>query len=128
MTKFTASGGDCWLSKINQIKGSLGVNTDNVRKPFSLSKVVNKAVKGKFDRYWLESVNQIIPNHEGRDTNKLRFYKSLKGSFTEEPYLSSVINRNQRSSLTRLRVSAHHLQIELGRWSNTPLENRLCSM
>ena len=126
MTSFSASGGDCWLSKINKIKCSLGVNTDNVRKPVSLSKIVNKAVKGKFDGFWLESINQFTPNQEGRDTNKLRFYKSFKGSFTEEPYLSSVLNRNQRSSLTRLRKSAHHLQIERGRWTNTPLENRLC--
>ena len=50
----------------------------------------------------------------------------FKGSFSEEPYISQLPNRNQRCALTRLRVSAHRLQIELGRYNSTPLEERFC--
>ena len=65
---------------------------------------------------------------DGRDQNKLRLYKTFKGSFTEEPYISQVVNRNQRCSLTRMRISAHHLQIELGRYTTppTPPNQRYC--
>ena len=76
---------------------------------------------------WTGSI-QIRLNNEGRDQNKLRLYKTFKGSFSEEPYLSLVPNRNQRAALTRLRVSAHRLQIEVGRYTTppTPLNSRFC--
>ena len=34
---------------------------------------------------------------------------------------------NLRISFTRLRLSSHRLRIELGRWSNTPRDARLCN-
>ena len=37
------------------------------------------------------------------------------------------LNRNQRSSLSRLRISAHHLEIERGRWVGTPADLRYCN-
>ena len=68
-------------------------------------------------------------NEDSRNTNKLRFYSFLKGSFTREPYIDLVKNRSQREWLTRLRISAHHLKIETGRWTRpvTPLQNRICT-
>ena len=59
--------------------------------------------------------------------NKLRFYCQLKSSFEREPYIDSVRNRNQRSWLTRVRISAHNLAIERGRYSNVPLAARFCT-
>merc|ERR1712105_27082 len=63
------------------------------------------------------------------DHNKLRVYKSLKSSFTLEPYIEKVRNRNQRSSLTRLRISPHGLASELGRRTQpvTPFDQRFCA-
>ena len=64
-----------------------------------------------------------------RDHNKLRTYKLFKGSINREPYIDYIRNRNQRSNLTRLRVGAHSLAVELGRRSRpiTPLAQRTCS-
>ena len=52
----------------------------------------------------------------------------FKGSFTKEPYIDLVRNRNQRSFLSRLRTGSHHLNIEKGRWTRpvTPIEERTC--
>ena len=46
-----------------------------------------------------------------------------------EPYIHLIRNRNQRSSLTRLRISAHSLATELGRRSRPviPYDKRTCS-
>ena len=46
-----------------------------------------------------------------------------------EPYIELVRNRNQRSSLTRLRISAHTLATELLRRTRpvTPYHRRLCA-
>ena len=38
-----------------------------------------------------------------------------------------VIPEPNRISTNRLRLSSHHLRIETGRWSRTPLEQRTCT-
>ena len=65
---------------------------------------------------------------DDQDHNKLRIYRTFKSSFTAEPYLSCVRNRNQRSSLTRLRISAHCLATETLRRTRpvTPFNQRFC--
>ena len=86
--------------------------------------------KDKFDRYWLDCVNVTkTTNNDQLDHNKLRTYKRYKSSFTREPYVDLVRNRNQRSSLARLRSGSHFLGIEKGRWTRpvTPLDKRTCS-
>ena len=43
-------------------------------------------------------------------------------------YLQSVVDHNDRISLTRFRTSCHRLQIEIGRYTvpKTPVNDRLC--
>jgi hypothetical protein len=43
-----------------------------------------------------------------------------------EPYISIINNRNQRKWITRLRSSSHRLEIELGRYDQTPVADRRC--
>ena len=74
----------------------------------------------------MDSVQEYKAVNDGMDTNKLRLYKTFKASFNCEPYIDLVKNRNQRSDLTRIRISAHHLEIERGRWSGTPANQRFC--
>ena len=59
----------------------------------------------------------------------MRTYSVFKGSFSTEPYLELVRNRNQRAFLTRLRVGSHNLAIELGRRTRppTPVDQRVCT-
>ena len=58
---------------------------------------------------------------------KLRTYKTFKLTFHIEPYLLLLNNVKEVSALARFRLSSHSLQIELGRYNNTPLNNRLCT-
>ena len=61
--------------------------------------------------------------------NKLLTYSSFKSSFSSEPYLTLVQNRNQRCHLTRLRVSAHRLGVETQRYKRPPVPRtqRFCA-
>ena len=59
--------------------------------------------------------------------NKLRTYSKVKFGFSRETYLNLVRNRNQRSWLSRLRTSSHNLGIEVGRYSNIPVNKRFCT-
>ena len=90
--------------------------------------MIEKKVNSKFDRYFLDEINKVKLGSDGLDHNKLRLYKHFKGSFKQEPYLSLVTNRNQRSWLSRYRISAHNLRIESGRYTSpvTPVADRVC--
>ena len=64
--------------------------------------------------------------YEKSKSPKLNFYHSTKSIFEKEPYLDVINNAASRYRITRLRISAHDLEIETGRYSNTPRENRVC--
>ena len=97
--------------------------------PIPLGKKIVNFFKSNFESFWLREINQIKLGDDGQDHNKLRLYKTFKGSFKVEPYIDRVPNRNQRCSLTRMRISAHNLRIETGRYSRpnpTPINERTC--
>ena len=60
------------------------------------------------------------------DSPKLKYYAMFKEKFEFESYLDDIRNDNLRIYLTRFRISAHSLAIELGRYNNTERDNRLC--
>ena len=80
--------------------------------------------------YWLGKIREFkIGGGDALDHNKLRTYRLFKASFKREPYIDLIRNRNQRSFLTRLRVGAHTLAVELGRRTRpiTPIAKRVCT-
>ena len=56
----------------------------------------------------------------------MRFYSTLKHSFTREPYVDNAVSRNQRSWISRIRSSSSRLGIETGRYRNIPISSRVC--
>ena len=65
---------------------------------------------------------------ESKSTSpKLQFYHSIKSAFSTEPYLQLCKGFSRRASATKLRISAHELQIETGRYINLPREQRICT-
>ena len=63
----------------------------------------------------------------GEETNKkLRTHKLLKQNFGIESYLELVHDKSVRKCLTSLRISAHRLRIERGRYVGEKPMERLC--
>ena len=120
---------DSWGLRVEKIKTLLNLQTFP---SFVSSDSVGKQIKSKlnsiFDRFWLDQINQIKIGNDNLDHNKLRFYKTFKTCFKTEPYLEMINNRNQRSNLTRLRISAHSLEVELLRYKtpSVPYSLRYC--
>ena len=56
----------------------------------------------------------------------LRTFYSLKQIFQKEVYLDILDNRSHQQALTQLRISAHKLEIENGRYSKKPIDDRTC--
>ena len=126
MKAMSEQGLDCWLSRVDKIQNLLGIPNLLFRK--NSGKKISATLKSKFDKHWLDCVNQTKTGSDQRDHNKLRTYKTFKGSFTREPYIDLVRNRNQRAQLSRIRVSSHTLAVERGRWTKpvTPIHERFC--
>ena len=58
---------------------------------------------------------------------KMRTYRTIKHHLKYEKYLN-ILNRDSAKALTKLRVSAHNLAIERGRYTRppTPRDERKC--
>ena len=65
-------------------------------------------------------------DHDKSKSAKLTFYHSTKVVFKKEPYIDVINNPSHRYRTTRLRISAHDLEIESGRYSKIPRESRVC--
>lgn len=73
----------------------------------------------KFEEKWFENV-LLKP--------KLRTYMQIKSNFGPELYVTSRLQRSQRSLVAQLRSGILPLAIEVGRFKNIPEENRICEM
>ena len=130
MKSLANQGYSNWLSSVQNIKKLLNIpKLHRHLSPKIVGKCLTKHIHSYFDIFYLRQINKCSFGDDGLDHNKLRFYKTFKGSFTKEPYIEMVKNRNQRAWLSRLQISSHHLGIETGRWakpSPLPINERLC--
>jgi hypothetical protein len=69
----------------------------------------NKIVKQHYLELWTKQAHSL---KEG----KLITYLKVKTNFGYENYLSTITNFEQRRRLSKLRISAHKLQLEIGRY------------
>ena len=58
----------------------------------------------------------------------LGYYAQFKTELKFEKYLECITNDKLLKELAAFRLSAHNFDIELGRHSNVPRENRLCRL
>ena len=58
---------------------------------------------------------------------KLNYYCMFKVSFEVEPYLLTNLPRKVKKQYAKFRMSNHNLQVEKGRHTNMPREDRLCA-
>jgi hypothetical protein len=63
-----------------------------------------------------------------QNSEKLLYYKQMTRPYTTAPYLNTVKNGNFRRAITKMRICAHRLEIETGRYKKTVRNERLCKM
>ena len=105
-------------SNITKWLDGLGHNriTPNPSKKFRTSTIINKCTD-----YFKQCWSNIKSN-----SSKLAFYDTCKTEFCRELYLSTSKGMACRSSMTRLRISAHDLEIEAGRYDGLERSQRTC--
>ena len=72
-----------------------------------------------FKKFWKKGIEK---------KTKLRTYCTIKGNFEIEKYVSLNLQANERSVLSQLYFGILPLEIELGRYSQTPLDKRQCKI
>ena len=69
--------------------------------------------------------SQTIINTFETNQGKLTFLAQNKKNHKFESYLN-ISNFEHRRAITKIRTSSHKLEIETGRWSNIPRDQRYC--
>jgi len=108
-----------WISQCNKIKEVLHSSCDNqLNLNQSSKKQIKLCINSLYTREWENKISQ---------ESKMRTYNVFKNSFVMEDYLS-LKNEHFRKALTKLRISAHTLAIEKGRYTipPTPAIDRIC--
>lgn len=83
-----------------------------------ISKFV-QCLKDQYFQGWLETIT---------NSSKLYSYSQYKFQLIHETYLNCVRIRKFRCSLAKLRSSSRNLEIERGRYNDTPKFNRICKL
>ncbi|KAL3681099.1 hypothetical protein R1sor_024055 [Riccia sorocarpa] len=105
-----------WYSNLCQWSVSWGVLETEWDSGEALRELLVRRAVG---RLWESPSSRL--QYYCRDTTRLYPYR-------EQHYLSEDLPLKMRQLIARYRVSSHTLSSEVGRWSNTPRENRLCEL
>ena len=69
------------------------------------------------------------PRHSSESIMTVQYYLTYnKNNFRFEEYLHVICNVKHRQAITKLRISAHKLPVESGRYNKTPYNERKCTL
>jgi hypothetical protein len=112
--------GNKWLTFIRDILESLGFkhvwNNQSTLSPAKLKHSLQEKIKSLYCELWAKRTKE--------NNSKLAFYSSITSQFGFQKYL--LLPREHRQAMTKLRISAHDLEVERGRYAGLPRQQRLC--
>ena len=91
-------------------------------KPLPSEKFKVKSIVAKISEHFVKCWE-----YEKSISPKLSFYHKNKNKFAREIYLDVIKGFSRRYSTTKLRISAHNLEIERGRYTGIAKESRFCT-
>ena len=104
-----------------------GKNKDDLTPTEKVKDVINNVrskMQNQYKHFFLQEINKSKNGH-----NKLRTYKYIKTDYKIEKYLTLNLTRIQITNFAKLRISAHNLHIETGRYQkpkSIPETERVC--
>ena len=107
--------GNCIGAKLEQL--GYGYLLEYFDPSINVLSLMKRRIRDQYIQEWEMNVN---------NASKLEYYRRFKKNFEYEKYLDVIKNGAIRRNLTCFRLSAHSLEIEVGRYSSVPRENRLC--
>ena len=130
---------NCWLSNINNcFKERLGFafifeNNGCKGRPTNKVNSIVKSMENIYESQWHNELSRTISKNK-TGGNKLRTYYTFKENFQYEAYLDLQGTFSLRSNITKMRISAHKLEIEIetvrystsAKNNNSETTKRLC--
>ena len=113
-----------WYSSTQYLLDKLNINSATLTKS-NIQYKVNKEMRNIFLNFW--KMQQM--KYKNSDEGKLDTYYKVKDCFRREKYLD-LKHFNIRQSISKLRLSAHSLKIETGRFGQNRLsrKDRICDL
>ena len=127
--KYNKQSNSLWWKTITKITtDTVGILSENTH-----LLTLRKSIKERYTKHFISSwQNELFNDNRKNFGNKLRTYRTFKKNFGTEAYLLKNKNVIDRTNISRLRLSCHKLQIEIGRYNKgknrTPPEERLCTV
>lgn len=109
------SGSKSWYTGVQNIFNEL-----NCKMPRGDS--LKRNLRYLYKTFWFNKLHEEGVQRQG----KLRTYSTFKYNFEKEIYIDRVSDACKRKCLTQLRISAHRLEIEAGRYKNKQACERIC--
>ena len=113
-----------WVSKVNVLLSSLGFNDVWVNQGLGNKRAFLNVFKQRLSDNFMQDWNS-----RHIESSRANFY-SLFLNFEHQLYLEALSVKKIRVAMTKLRVSSHRLEIEVGRWTRpnrTPVDERKCN-
>ena len=110
-----------WYFFVSKLLEHIGIKKEYIQfGPYKFSNISKKLIHKRY-------INDWYLNKENFISGKLSTYLKFKQNFGYENYLSLVKNFELRRAICKLRISAHRLKVEVGRFSNIPRNERICN-
>ena len=106
---------------LSNIHKDMPVKDRKIGETNRLSKSIRDREREKFEQIVFNEIQSKLEKNEG----KLVFYGQLKNKYGYEEYLD-LPNANNRVNVTRIRLSAHKLEIETERYNEVDKDDRIC--
>ena len=121
-------------NKSKKYTNPTSISSNTIRNPivnhnkFRIAKPISSGI------FKVGNIMKILKTHfvdcwkYGKSSSKklMLYYDKIKNSFCKEQYLDYVKKATNRYKTTQLRISAHDLEIEAGRYKDIPRDNRFC--
>ena len=119
-------GKQSWVDCIQTVFKYFNIDPNLVQNlKTNLKKYIFNKLHNKYNFHWQRKLSADKSKKHGG--NKLRTYRRFKKKFCMEPYLLWG-NNEQRTTITKFRISAHDLEIERGRYYGTEVDQRICKL
>ena len=108
-----------WCQSVLKIFVELGMEHVYQNKMLCNLKTCEQVLHENYNEEWLKLAKR---------KSKLKLYLEIKKEFGVEKHILLNLSRHERSVLSQLRCSILPIQIELGRFTNLKIEERLCQI
>ena len=129
LLQLARQGHDTWAGRVENVIRKYTTDLPSHNAMPSDNKAIdalgNKLQELRYDQF---ICNWKMDLHQRDKLPKLDTYKIIKSDYRIEPHILYVRNKQYQRALTRLRVSSHKLNIEVGRHSRPyiPRHQRFC--